>query len=81
MARPGTKIVITDESEKGAQVYGRLIPGFSGLFRGRGEAVIPPVALVPQEVEEIRVDTAWRGYGYCLEFRKGHELSELADAA
>jgi len=73
VARPGAKIVVADETEKGARGYERLLPGFSRAFDGRREAVEAPVDLVPPAMAEIRLDLAWRGWFYCLEFRKPKE--------
>jgi ubiquinone/menaquinone biosynthesis C-methylase UbiE len=70
VARSGTRVVIADESEKGAAAYEWLFPGFSRMFEGKRESVVPPVDLLPKEMEQIRVDSIWRGMGYCLEFRK-----------
>ncbi|MFQ6052422.1 MAG: methyltransferase domain-containing protein [Candidatus Hydrothermarchaeota archaeon] len=61
VARPGTKIVIADESEKGNR--------FFKLFVGKQEKVIPPVDLVPGTMLNVRLDTIWKGYGYLIEFR------------
>ena len=70
VARPGAKLVIADETEKGARGCEWTIPGFSLLFEGKRETVTVPVDLVPAGCRDIRVDTIWRGLGYCLEFRK-----------
>jgi ubiquinone/menaquinone biosynthesis C-methylase UbiE len=69
VARPGTKIVIADETEKGARWYERF-PFFRLLFQERRETVTAPLDLVPHKMEDPRVDLVWRGMGYCLEFRK-----------
>jgi ubiquinone/menaquinone biosynthesis C-methylase UbiE len=73
VARPGTRIVIADESEKIARNLYRL----SSLFRRhRGEEIdlAVPVHLVPDTMEDIRVNGIWKSHGedhgYCLEFRK-----------
>lgn len=70
VARPGTKIIIADETEKGARVYEWISPGFSRAFEGKREMITAPVHLVPQGMQDVRVDTIWGGMGYCLEFRK-----------
>ncbi len=69
VARPGAKLVIADESEKGARGYEWFIPGFSRLFEGTRETVTVPADLVPPGCQDVRVDTIWRGLAYCLEFR------------
>jgi ubiquinone/menaquinone biosynthesis C-methylase UbiE len=76
VARPGSKIVIADESERVA----RSIASFLRLSRSnRGRAVDTsvPVHLVPETMEGVRVEGIWRrhghDHGYCLEFRKPDE--------
>jgi ubiquinone/menaquinone biosynthesis C-methylase UbiE len=78
VARPGAKIVIADESVKIARALYRL----SRLFkRRRGEEIDfgDPVGLVPDTMEDVRVDGIWRSHGeyhgYCLEFRKPAETA------
>jgi SAM-dependent methyltransferase len=67
VARPGTKVVIVDESEKANQLRDAFIlPRL--LSKGREES-FPPIDLVPRSMEEIRLDTIWNGYGYHIEFR------------
>lgn len=70
VARPGTKIVIGDETEKVARAYEKILPGFSRSFEGKRETVVAPVDLVPKEMEEVRLSTLWRDAIYVLEFRK-----------
>jgi len=70
VARPGTRILIADETEKGAQGYERFIPGFKNSFDDKRNAIIPPFDLVPHEMLERRLFDVWKGWLYCLEFRK-----------
>jgi ubiquinone/menaquinone biosynthesis C-methylase UbiE len=73
VARPGCKIVIADESEHIAQFLSRL-PWFGHSHKGEKVDTSVPVHLVPETMEEIRVDGIWKAHGeyhgYCLEFRK-----------
>lgn len=73
VARPGSKIVIADESEEVARTIAR-IAGLSGSFRGKETDLSVPVHLVPDTMHGIRVDGIWRAHGqyhgYCLEFTK-----------
>lgn len=62
VAKPGTKIVIADESEKG----GKLM----NLFTGSNDVVIPPVDLIPKDMMNVSIETIWNGYGYVIEFWK-----------
>jgi ubiquinone/menaquinone biosynthesis C-methylase UbiE/uncharacterized protein YbaR (Trm112 family) len=73
VARPGSKIVIADESEKLAQFIARMT-GFSRSHHGKKVDTTMPDLLVPDTMEEKRVDGIWKAHGkyhgYCLEFRK-----------
>jgi len=71
VAKPGAKVVICDEGERAARGYEITLPGFRYSFKGDREAVKPPVDLVPPGMEEVTLDeTVWKGWFYCLEFRK-----------
>jgi ubiquinone/menaquinone biosynthesis C-methylase UbiE/uncharacterized protein YbaR (Trm112 family) len=70
VAKPGTRVLIADETEKGARGYERAVPGFKKSFQGRRETIVPPVDLVPEEMLETHVFDAWKGWMYCLEFCK-----------
>lgn len=70
VAKPGARILVADETEKGAQGYEKFIPGFKQSFGGKREAIVPPVDLVPPDMLETHVSDVWQGWLYCLEFRK-----------
>jgi ubiquinone/menaquinone biosynthesis C-methylase UbiE/uncharacterized protein YbaR (Trm112 family) len=70
VAKPGTRIVICDENERGARAYERTLPGFKRSFQGNRQAVTAPVDAVPPGMQEVRVFDVWKGWMYCLEFRK-----------
>ena len=73
VARPGSKIVIADESERVAQLIARFLR-LSLSNQDRRVDTFVPVRLVPETMEEIQVDGIWKRHGqhhgYCLEFRK-----------
>jgi ubiquinone/menaquinone biosynthesis C-methylase UbiE len=73
VARPGTKIVIADESEQVARTVARLLRLSRSAQDNKLDTSVP-VHLVPETMEEIRVDGIWKVHGqyhgYCLEFRK-----------
>lgn len=73
VARPGSKIVIADESERVAQFVARFFR-LSRSNQGNEVDTSVPVHLVPETMEEIRVEGIWKRHGqyhgYCLEFRK-----------
>lgn len=70
VAKPGTRIVICDENETGAQWYERFLPGFKGTFHGQREAITAPIDLVPTTMLEIQLENIWNSFMYCLQFRK-----------
>lgn len=61
VARPGTKIVIADDTEKASK--------FLRPFIAKQEKVVPPIDFVPEAMIDLRLDTIWKGYGYCIELR------------
>jgi SAM-dependent methyltransferase len=60
VAKPGTHIVIADETEKAGKLF--------NLFTGPADRIIPPVDLIPESMENITMETIWRGFGYVIEF-------------
>ena len=70
VAKPGARILISDETEKGAQGYEKYIPGFKKSFGGTRKQIAPPIDLVPANMLETRVFDVWKGWLYCIEFRK-----------
>jgi len=66
VARPGTKIIIADESERALRLLDKFL---FQLWIGKREEVVPPIDLIPETTLEARLDTIWNGYGYCIEFR------------
>jgi ubiquinone/menaquinone biosynthesis C-methylase UbiE/uncharacterized protein YbaR (Trm112 family) len=70
VARPGAMIVIGDETEKVARIYERTLPGFRKSFEGKRDVVNAPIELIPPTMENVRLDTLWRDWVYCLTFRK-----------
>jgi ubiquinone/menaquinone biosynthesis C-methylase UbiE len=74
VARPGARIVIADESEQVARNIARVFRLGGRERGGRADLCIPPTRLVPDTMEDIRVDDIWKAHGeyhgYCLRFRK-----------
>ena len=70
VAKPGARILIADETEKSARGYEKYIPGFKDSFGGKREAIQPPIDLVPDSMLERRIFDIWKGWFYCIEFRK-----------
>jgi ubiquinone/menaquinone biosynthesis C-methylase UbiE/uncharacterized protein YbaR (Trm112 family) len=70
VAKPGSLILIADETEKHVQSVYQNMPVASGYFKDRPEAVSAPVDLVPPEMLELRLTTLFDGQFYALTFRK-----------
>jgi ubiquinone/menaquinone biosynthesis C-methylase UbiE len=70
VAKPGARILIADETERGARGYEKFIPGFKKSFGGKRDVIAPPLDLVPETMLETRVFDVWKGWLYCIEFRK-----------
>lgn len=70
VAQPGARILIADETEKGAQGYEKFIPGFKKSFGGKRDTIVAPFDLVPKEMCETQLFDVWKGWLYCIEFRK-----------
>ncbi len=68
VAKPGVRIVVVDENERGARAYERTLPGFRRSFRGARPKVSAPIDNVPEGMLHVRVTDIWRGWFYCLEF-------------
>lgn len=62
VARPGTRIVIADETDKAARLF--------NVFTGANDKVTPPIDLVPANMVNKTLEIIWRGYGYLITFTK-----------
>lgn len=72
VAKPGTRLLVADETERGARAYEKLIPGFSRATGGdRRPPAVPPVDDLPAGVTNVAVRDVWNGWFYCLEFTIG----------
>ncbi|HXR40083.1 MAG TPA: methyltransferase domain-containing protein [Terracidiphilus sp.] len=70
VARPGSLLLISDETEEYAQKTYERIPITSRYFKNRKRAVTIPVGLVPGDMEEVHVEMIKGGLFYALTFRK-----------
>ncbi len=69
VARPGTKFVIVDETEKVAKRYENTAA--AGVFYGnRPRVIAAPLDSLPKEMQEINAVEICDGELYCLTFRK-----------
>jgi ubiquinone/menaquinone biosynthesis C-methylase UbiE len=73
VARPGCKIIISDESERAARFMAAVFR-LSRYNQGMKVDTSVPVHLVPDTMQEIREEGIWKRHGhyhgYVLEFRK-----------
>jgi ubiquinone/menaquinone biosynthesis C-methylase UbiE len=70
VAKPGSLMLIADETEEHVKSAYEKTPITSGYFKHRKEAVTAPIDLVPAEMQEIRLESIWNGRFYALTFRK-----------
>jgi ubiquinone/menaquinone biosynthesis C-methylase UbiE len=70
VAKPGTKIVIADETEKVVRESHQNNPLIKSYFPPGTEAVRCPIDLVPPEMEQIKAREVAAGKMYCITFRK-----------
>ncbi len=70
VAKPGSRILIADETDKGVRAYNTVAPGFSRRAGVEKKKIAAPVDLVPPEMREVKVTEAWNGFMYLMEFRK-----------
>lgn len=70
VAKPGTRILIADETEKHVKETYERAPITRRYFKGRKDAVSAPVDLVPPEMQETHLEFLWDGRFYVLMFRK-----------
>jgi ubiquinone/menaquinone biosynthesis C-methylase UbiE len=70
VAKPGSKIMIEDETEEYVKSTYENIPFTSSFYSGREKPVTVPVDLVPPDMEDIHVDMLKEGKFYAITFRK-----------
>jgi ubiquinone/menaquinone biosynthesis C-methylase UbiE len=73
VAKPGSRILIADETEEHVKDVYERSPITGGVFRSRAEAVTAPVDLIPEEMEEVELRTlapVGKNRFYVLTFRK-----------
>ncbi len=70
VARPGTKIVVVDETEKVVKEQYEKTPLVGKYYKKRAETVTDPALLVPCNMREVSCKEILDGKTYCLTFRK-----------
>lgn len=69
VAKPGTRLMIADETEKLVKgTYGK-VPVVKGYFQ-QGEELPGVLGLIPQDMLEIEYKEVCKGLMYCITFRK-----------
>jgi ubiquinone/menaquinone biosynthesis C-methylase UbiE len=76
VAKPGTKIVIADETEKTVRDGYQKNPVIKSYFPPGTEAVRCPIDLIPEEMEEITAREIAGGKLYLLSFRKPAQATQ-----
>jgi len=70
VAKPGTKIVIVDETERTIRESYQRTPVMRKSFEAGTEKVRCPIDLVPAEMKDVTAKEICAGKLYCLTFRK-----------
>ncbi len=70
VAKPGSQILIADETEKYVKDSYERNPIMRGNVKDRVDAVAAPLDLVPADMEEVKVEPVWGDKFYALTFRK-----------
>lgn len=70
VAKPGTKIVIVDETEKVVKEQYERTPFIGKYFNKRAGPVTDPATVVPGSMREVNCRQIADGKAYCLTFRK-----------
>jgi ubiquinone/menaquinone biosynthesis C-methylase UbiE len=80
VARPGTKIVIVDETEKTVREDCQRNPVTRRHFEPGSEKVRCPIDLVPETMQQVKAREIVGGKLYCLTFRKPQETAKPVEA-
>jgi ubiquinone/menaquinone biosynthesis C-methylase UbiE/uncharacterized protein YbaR (Trm112 family) len=70
VAKPGTRLLVVDETEKVVREQYQRNPFTRNYFAGQEGAAFSPIELLPGGVEEIQSRDVAQGRLYCLTFRK-----------
>lgn len=70
VAKPGSLLLISDETEEYAKATYEKIPITSSYYKNRKKAVIIPIDLVPPEMKDIHLEMIKGGEFYAITFRK-----------
>lgn len=70
VAKPGSLLLISDETEEYAKATYERMPIASGYYKNRTTTVKIPIDLVPAKMEETRLEMIKGGQFYAITFRK-----------
>lgn len=70
VARPGSKLIVSDETEEVVSGVYQRVPFIKHFFQKRTSPVVSPTDLLPAAAREVRLSTVNREKLYCLTFRK-----------
>lgn len=70
VAKPGSLLMITDETEEYAKEVYEKMPIAGRYFSHRKQAVTAPIDLVPPEMKEVHLEMIKGGLFYAITFRK-----------
>jgi ubiquinone/menaquinone biosynthesis C-methylase UbiE len=70
VARPGTRIVISDEVEEVVKSSYERNPLIRRFFRGRKKPVVSPLDHVPAGMRDLKIEQALAGKAYVLSFTR-----------
>jgi ubiquinone/menaquinone biosynthesis C-methylase UbiE len=70
VAKPGSRLLIADETEAHAKSVYERTPLIGKFFRNRREPISAPVDLVPPQMRDVHVELLRDGRFYSLTFRK-----------
>jgi len=70
VARPGARIIISDETEKVVREHYQRNPATKAYYEKGTENVSAPLELIPATMQELKLREIAEGRLYCLSFRK-----------
>jgi len=72
VAKPGTRIVIIDETDRWVRNIYQKMPFVSNYYdeMDKADLTCAPVEFVPKEMRDVRLELLWKGGMYKLSFVK-----------
>ncbi|MNJ64754.1 ubiquinone/menaquinone biosynthesis methyltransferase [compost metagenome] len=66
VAKPGTKLIIVDETEKLAKGTYEKIPLVRSQYKNRSNMIQAPIDLIPLKMQDVQAKEICNGLMYCL---------------